>query len=304
MILQAQRVMELQDPALYFDRDYAQYYGYGKNNFWSDLCRKLVQEAELKPEDIVADLGCGTGYATREIVKAGVSMVYAIDPSRTMLDEANGNLEGSKVIEGTIDDLISSGLQKPTVILSSGVFVVMQDSLDALRKIYDYLENNGRYIFTVEDWSSANVDSEPLDSFFEIVRGYEQRLGFENDDLFVHGGTRYSPEEVQRMVTETGGKVTKSYSREMSHPAEKEFAYGHRLSSVNFDIERLEGEVRKEGDDSLRFHRILPVGKILKIGEELDKLRGRQRLFEEFKSLYTGKKWVVGTQHVFHTAKS
>ena len=38
-------------------------------------------------------------------------------------NKANVNLEGSVVIEGIIDDLISSGLQKPTVIISSGVFV-------------------------------------------------------------------------------------------------------------------------------------------------------------------------------------
>ena len=304
MILQAQKVMELQDPALYLDRDYAKSYGSGKGNFWSDLCGKLVEEAELKPEDIVADLGCGTGYATREIVNSGVARVYAIDPSRVMLDEANGNLDGSEIIEGTIDDLIASGLQKPTIIFSSGVFVVMQDSLGTLKKIYDYLEDNGKYIFTVEDWSSANVNGEPLDSFFERVREYKQRLEIENDGLFVHGGTRYAPEEVEKMVTGTGGKVTQSYSREMSHPAEKEFAYDHRLSFVNFDIERLEEEVRKEGDDSLRFHRRLPVRKMLKIWEELDKLTERKRLLEEFKNLYACKKWVVGTQHIFHTAKS
>ena len=177
-----------------------------KSNFWSDLCRKLVQETELKPEDIVADLGCGTGYATREIVQAGVSRVYAIDPSRTMLDEANGNLECSEVMERTIDDLISSVLQKPTVILSSGVFVVMHDSLGTLRKIYDYLDSHGRYIFTVENWSNASVDDESLDSFFERVREYEQRLGIESGDLFVHGGMRYSPAEVERMVTEAGSR--------------------------------------------------------------------------------------------------
>src|SRR3989338_4076384 len=107
MMPRAKTVMNLQDSALYLDSDYARSYGSGRGNFWNDLCKKLVEEAELKPENIVADLGCGTGYATREIVNAGVSRVYAIDPSRAMLDEANGNLAGSVVIEGTIDDLIS-----------------------------------------------------------------------------------------------------------------------------------------------------------------------------------------------------
>jgi len=296
MILQVQRVMKLQDPTLYFDSDYAKFYGSGKGNFWSDLCRRLVDEAELNPEDIVADLGCGTGYATREIVKSGCSRVYAVDPSKAMLDEANGNLDGSLVIEGTIDDLIFSGLQKPSVIISSGVFVVMQDSLDTLRKIYDYLGNNGRYIFTVEDWTTANVDGEPLDYFFERVREYEQRLGIENDGLFVKGSRRYSLEEARQMVIEAGGKIINAYSVEMSHRAERRWDYGYELSFVNSDIKRLEGRLREEGMS-------LGTGRILKIGKELDKLRERERLFEEFKSLYACKKWVVGTQHVFHTVK-
>ncbi len=297
MIFQAQRVMELEDPILYFDSDYAKSYGSGKDHFWSDLCRRLVDEAELKPEDVVADLGCGTGYTTRSIVKSAVAGVYAIDPSRAMLNEANGNLDGSEIIEGTIDDLISSGLQKPTVILSSGVFVVMQDSFDTLRKMYDYLENNGRYIFTVEDWSNANVDDEPLDFFFKRVREYEQGLGLGNDDLFVRGSQRYSPEEVRKIVVEAGGRVTKYYSRQMSHPAESRFDYDYKLSSISFDIKMLEDTLREEGMS-------LGTGRILKIGKELDTLQEKKRLFEEFKGLYASKRWVVGTQHVFHTTKS
>jgi len=294
--LQAQRMISLEDPALYLDSDYATFYGSKTDNFWSDLCRRLVKESELKTEDIVADLGCGTGYATREIMRFSVTKVYAIDPSRAMLDGANGNLDGSVVIGGTIDDLMSSGLQKPTVIISSGVFVVMQDSFDTLRKIYDYLGNNGRYIFTVEDWTTANVDGEPLDYFFERVREYEQRLGIENDDLFVKGSRRYSLEEVRPMVIEAGGKIINAYSVEMSHPAEKRWDYDYELSFVNSDIERLEGRLREEGMS-------LGTGRILKMGKELDKLRERKRLFEEFKSLYACKKWVVGTQLVFHTVK-
>ena len=297
MTFQTQRVMDLQDSALYLDSEYAKSYGSGKSNFWSELCRKLVEEAELKPEDIVADLGCGTGYATREIINAGVSTVYAIDPSRAMINEANGNLDGSIVIEGTIDNLISSGLQKPTIIISSGVFVVMMDSFDTLRKVYGYLEDKGRYIFTVEDWTNANVEWEQLDSFFERVREYEQRLGIENDDLFLKGGKRYLPEEVKRMIAEAGGRITQSYSKEMSYPAECSFDYNHELSFIHSEIKTIEDILRKEG-------RSLGTGRILKMGKELDKLQERKRLFEEFKCLYADKKWVVGTQHIFHTQKS
>jgi len=297
MTFQTQRVMDLQDSALYLDSEYAKSYGSGKSNFWSELCRKLVEEAELKPEDIVADLGCGTGYATREIINAGVSTVYAIDPSRAMINEANGNLDGSIVIEGTIDNLISSGLQKPTIIISSGVFVVMMDSFDTLRKVYGYLEDKGRYIFTVEDWTNANVEWEQLDSFFERVREYEQRLGIENDDLFLKGGKRYLPEEVKRMIAEAGGRITQSYSKEMSYPAECSFDYNHELSFIHSEIKTIEDILRKEG-------RSLGTGRILKMGKELDKLQERKRLFEEFKGLYADKKLVVGTQQVFHTANS
>ena len=36
--------------------------------------------------------------------------------------------------------------------------------------------SNGKYLFTVEDWKTANVDGESLDSFFEKEKVYKQKL--------------------------------------------------------------------------------------------------------------------------------
>ncbi|MEK6846007.1 MAG: hypothetical protein AABY26_04565, partial [Nanoarchaeota archaeon] len=170
--------------------------------------------------------------------------------------------------------------------------------------IYGYLERKGRYIFTVEDWTNANVNGEPLDTFFQREMEYEQKLGIENDDLFVEGGKTYSSEEVKQTVIEAGGRITKTYSREMSHPAKQRFGYDLEISVINSKIKKLNRELKEEVEESLRYHKTLRVGKILKLGKELEEFGEKKKLFEEFKSIYTDKKLVVGTQHVFHTEKN
>ncbi|MDO8660591.1 MAG: class I SAM-dependent methyltransferase [Candidatus Woesearchaeota archaeon] len=290
-----QRIRYLDDPELYCDANYVRTYGASGINYWSELCGKLVREAELKPEHVVADLGCGTGYATKEIVSTGVLAVYAIDPSKEMLAGCGGNLANTTIIQGTIDDLIKSNLKKPDVIISSGVFAVMCNPADVLKKIYSYLDKTGRYVFTLEDWSGENVGGESLSSFFAKVRQYEQVLGLEQPDLRFIGRNKYFSEEVGKMVVGAGGEITKCYSREMSSSAENEFGYAFEMSCVNSKIKQFEAQLQNE--------RKLGVHDRLRIVKELREQERIRKLFEEFKSLYERKRWVVGTQHVFHTAK-
>src|SRR3989338_8315170 len=94
----------LRDPALYCDPDYVQMYCHSGDNFWSILCTQFVDWAKVSSDDIVADLGCGTGYATREIIKRKPRKVYAIDPSKEMLAGSGSNLNSCTLIHGTIDD--------------------------------------------------------------------------------------------------------------------------------------------------------------------------------------------------------
>ncbi|MBU2638045.1 MAG: class I SAM-dependent methyltransferase [Nanoarchaeota archaeon] len=295
----ALKIMSLQDPELYLDPDYVASYDTGIDNYWSRLCRQLVAESELGSAGIVADLGCGTGYVAREIAKEGVPVIYAIDPSRPMLDimRKRGGLENAVVIEGTIDDLISSELEKPDVILASGAFVVMQNPAGVLEKIYSYLGKGRRFIFTVEDWANANIEGEPLDLFFKKEEEYKDRLGLPLRNFSVTGGFTYSPEEVKQAVADAGGQILKFHSAEMSHAAESCFSHEYALSSVNSDIEKLELGLKDEGTGLGR------TSRILKTKAELDKLKEQRKLLLEFKALYAGKEWVVGTQHVFHTVK-
>jgi hypothetical protein len=218
-----------------------------------------------------------------------------------MLAQAKENLNGAIIINGTIDDLITSELQKPTVIISSGAFVVMQNGYHTLKKIYDYLDNGSRYIFTIENWVNANVGGKPLNAFEEEVSKYESLLSLgdnnQNEELYLIGGQRYTPNEVKKLIIKSGGTILKSYSREMGFPAKKAFRYTSEINRLNDQIK----EVQKQMEEG----RIkLGTGKILQLIKQLDALSERKRTFEEFRDLYVGKRWTVGTQHVFHTVRS
>jgi SAM-dependent methyltransferase len=71
----------------------------------------LVPALKLKTGDVVADIGCGSGYYTRRLAKAvGINgTVFAVDIQQEMLDLLTNRLAGEKIfnvkpILGTITD--------------------------------------------------------------------------------------------------------------------------------------------------------------------------------------------------------
>ena len=86
---------------------------------WQRRVRMLT--AHLRPSDKVLELGCGTGYFTREIVKTG-ALVTAIDISPELLDIARREVQAANVTfaldnaydlsfgEGSFDSVIGSSV--------------------------------------------------------------------------------------------------------------------------------------------------------------------------------------------------
>ena len=283
----------IRDPELYRDREYVEYYGASQDNFLARLCKDLVLGAKLKPTDIVADLGCGTGYATREIVRSGVKKVYAIDPSKEMLAGSCGNLDSCIIINGTIDDLIATNLERPDVILSSGVFVVMQNPEQEFQKIFYYLRKGRRHIFTVEDWENSSVDGEDSLVFIARVSDLEQSLGLDSLKIDVSGGKTYSEEEVLSMINFSGGKLKSVSKRRMSYSALDDFSWDFRMNNIQAELSQIQNFLSEERS----------VGKSLRLLRQRERLLLENKKLETVKSLYLGKEWTIGTQYIYETEK-
>ncbi len=143
------------DSEVYHDSYLAQKYSDGDLQ-WQKWAEECVESAAITPEDIVADLGCGTGAATQKILHKKPELVYAIEPAKAMLDVFKTKIQGQvRITQGSIDEL--AALERPVAnkIISHGVFVAVKDKLEFLNKIYSYLPQNGLFVFTIEDWHSA-----------------------------------------------------------------------------------------------------------------------------------------------------
>lgn len=283
---------DLRDPQLYLDPAYAKSYGSSGENPWTELCRRLVREAKLRPNDIVADLGCGTGYTTREIVAHGVQKIYAIDPSPAMLSEGAKNFVGVEVIEGTLETLVASQREKPTVFIASGVFVVLEDSEETVSKIYQYLGKGGRLSFTVEDWSVAHIDDTPKEEFFREVNHFLEARGYQPECPNVVD-RKISPEDVIAMIAKRGGRLELRRTSEMAWPAENMFTstYGREIAILDTEIFQCRQALTKKSFGSgFNYAR-----------KRLPELLKRRETLENVKTLYQGKRWVDLEQHVFHT---
>src|SRR5580692_5104005 len=50
------------------------------------MTRSILDRAAIRPGQVVADIGCGTGLYSRELAAAGATVICA-DPSQAMLDQ-------------------------------------------------------------------------------------------------------------------------------------------------------------------------------------------------------------------------
>ncbi len=264
--------INLRDPTLYHNALFAQMYDSSQPPVWDSLCEELAEEAAITANDIVADLGCGSGRLTRYLQTKNPKKLYAIEPSTAMLKILKERLDTQKItiVLGSIDELIQSGVERPNKILSSGVFSVVTDPETLLRKVYSYLPQEGIYLFTVEDWRNANVDGEPTEMFNERFRAALKEIGMATNAPVIKANQEtYTKEEVERCIQNAGGMVLKHRVKEMIHSGECAIAM---LSSL------LEGAA----------------------ADQLPKIKGIQDIAKQF---YAGKKITSGIQHTFVTTQ-
>lgn len=97
----------------YFNFVARKYEQQSKNGIWS-IIRKYELKGfdffakEIKPNDIIIDLGCGVGFYTEYIAKEYSKNIYGVDFSPNMLREVES--KGLKTIEVNLEEVTSSQL--------------------------------------------------------------------------------------------------------------------------------------------------------------------------------------------------
>jgi len=171
---------------------------YLKRGFYYDWVEKktIMNALNLKSEDIVLDVGCGTGRFTRMIAKK-CRKVYGIDfsPKSVEVLKEKAKEEGLKNIEPFICDITKPLPIKEKVDKIISVQVVQHIPTAtgrkiALKNLYNQLNPNGRCVISVYNWS-------PL-----INRGLLKEGKFINGICY----SRFTPIELEALLRTCGFK--------------------------------------------------------------------------------------------------
>lgn len=165
---------------------------------------------------IAVDLGCGSGFQAIPLANLGFD-VNAIDLSEKLLHELNSNKEGV-AIKTIKDDILNfqNYLRKDIELaICMGDTITHIDSKEKIKclfhKVYDALENNGKFVLTFRDLMYELKD---LDRFIP-VRSDDSRiftcfLEYEKETVKVH--------DIIYDRTEMGWNLKKSFYRKTRIP--------------------------------------------------------------------------------------
>jgi len=139
-----------------------------------DAGRELIALAEVKENDTVLDVGCGTGSLTKEL--AGLARngeVIGIDPSDEMLAAARekcGHMKNITLLPLTAQTIDFHS--KFDLVFSNSALQWVRDQEEAVRRIYTALKKGGRIAFQLPAKDFCPV-------FRENVKGAIKTLGLE-----------------------------------------------------------------------------------------------------------------------------
>ncbi|MGQ9844512.1 MAG: class I SAM-dependent methyltransferase [Spirochaetota bacterium] len=123
--------------------------------------RNVFSLINIKPNDTVMDVGCGTGVLFTIIQEriGPQGTLIAVDPSDRMIEEAKkryANFNNITYIVGPLEDITLPD-KSINVILCFAVFPHIEDKQMALKKCYNFLTVDGSlYIFHLSDTKSLN----------------------------------------------------------------------------------------------------------------------------------------------------
>jgi protein-L-isoaspartate(D-aspartate) O-methyltransferase len=158
----------------------------GTNRVLPDLRSfgKLVQLANIRPEDRVLDVGCGTGYSTAVLAQVA-ARVTGLEEDRELARAATEAIRGianARIVCGPFNDGLSSNAPYDVIVLN-GAVEKTPDTLIA------QLANGGRLVCIVRDGAAGHAklfvkndgavgERGAFDAQLPVLPGFEKTRSF------------------------------------------------------------------------------------------------------------------------------
>jgi ubiquinone/menaquinone biosynthesis C-methylase UbiE len=138
--------------------------------------RRSYELLAFRPGDLVADVGCGLGTATRELAALGARAV-GFDASEAMIAEAQRRSEGLRVEFVTadvhalpLDDSALAGYR------AERLYQHLADPALALGEARRVLAPGGHLVLVDQDWDGLLIDGDPKDVTRAILLGFSDSI--------------------------------------------------------------------------------------------------------------------------------
>jgi arsenite methyltransferase len=136
--------------------------------------RHIFDHLSAKPGEIIADIGCGTGGATRALVKSvdQLERVIGIDKSKTMIREASRRLKDPQIpIKYLHADAHSLPIESNTLdaCFATGTLEIVNDPQKVIEEMSRVVRPKGRIVVNIPDMDATIIDSTNRETTRKIV---------------------------------------------------------------------------------------------------------------------------------------
>ncbi|OUS76983.1 SAM-dependent methyltransferase [Paenibacillus sp. MY03] len=140
------------------------------------LFKDILEFAELKANNVILEIGCGTGQATTGFVNLGYSNITAIELGENLAEltrQKFRNKQGVKIINSQFETWNHEN-EKFNLAISGTAFHFVQPQEFGYRKVFDLLRDQG----TIGFFWTVHVPTyiEPYNEIREIYRKYAPQL--------------------------------------------------------------------------------------------------------------------------------
>jgi ubiquinone/menaquinone biosynthesis C-methylase UbiE len=133
----------------YFE-EIAKQYDVLRQTLYSDVIReRAFDAAKLKPGNLAADIGCGTGFITEGLLQRGVKVI-AVDKNKAMLGEIKRKFENSGGIEFRLGEADCLPILDGTVdyVFANMMMHHLDDPQEAIMEMVRVLKPGGVLVIT------------------------------------------------------------------------------------------------------------------------------------------------------------